>query len=151
MPFTLAGLLGLVLVLWSSVGHAVTITDLVSQAKGAAYRVTGQTVSLRSFSPQGDVGVVSMARAQFSEDMVRAGDPNVRNPFVVSANCKGFGRGQWLDTRTWIYRFEERLPALRCEFRLVANLKSVQGKPVRASSGSFSPTSMAISESETWP
>ena len=120
------------LVLLSTLTHALTVKELVAQAKGAAYRAAGQTVALQSFSPQGDVGVVNQARARFSEDMVRVGDPSVRNPFIVSSNCKDFGSGRWLDTRTWIYQFNDNLPALRCEFRLTPNLKSVQGKPLHA-------------------
>jgi len=129
MPSLVSRFASLIL-LASPLAQALTINDLAQQAKGAAYRAAGQTVTLQSFSPQGDTGVVQYARARFSEDMVRVGDASVRNPFIVSANCKDYGSGRWLDTRTWVYRFNDNLPALRCEFRLVANLKSVQGKPV---------------------
>ena len=68
--------------------YALSVNDLMGQAKTAAYQAIGKTVSLKSFSPQGDVGSVSQARARFSEDMVRVGDKNVRNPFIVSESVK---------------------------------------------------------------
>lgn len=113
--------------------YALSVNEVVNNAKTIAYQATGQTVALKSFSPQGEVGSVSQARARFSEDMVRVGDSNVRNPFIVSNNCKGYGAGRWLDTKTWIYQFNNTMPAgLTCNFSLVEPLKSVQGKPVKA-------------------
>ena len=122
---------------WLSVSfshaYALSVNDLMGQAKSVAYQAMGKTVSLKSFSPQGDVGSVSQARARFSEDMVRVGDKNVRNPFIVSESCKNYGTGRWLDTKTWIYHFNSQLPVgVMCEFKLVAGLKNVQGKPVSA-------------------
>ena len=122
---------------WLSVSfshaYALSVNDLMGQAKSAAYQVMGKTVALKSFSPQGDVGSVGQARARFSEDMVRVGDKNVRNPFFVSESCKNYGSGRWLDTKTWIYHFSSQLPVgVICEFKLVAGLKNVQGKPVSA-------------------
>ncbi|WP_297923589.1 MG2 domain-containing protein [uncultured Agitococcus sp.] len=112
---------------------AFDLQQVVANAKATAYQVAGQTVALKTFSPQGDVGSVGQARARFAEDMVRVGDKNVRNPFIVSSSCKNYGRGRWLDTRTWAYNFNNNLPVgTKCEFNLVTGLKSVAGKPVKA-------------------
>ncbi len=113
--------------------YAFSVNDMMANAKSAAFQTIGQTVSLKSFSPQGDVGAVHQARARFSDDMVRVGDKDVRNPFVVSDSCRGYGRGRWLDTKTWIYDFSVNIPVgVSCGFSLVSGLKSVQGKPLKA-------------------
>ena len=57
--------------------YALSVNDLMGQAKSVAYQAMGKTVSLKSFSPQGDVGSVSQARARFSEDMVRSGKEGI--------------------------------------------------------------------------
>nr|HQV23122.1 hypothetical protein [Agitococcus sp.] len=122
-----------ILYIISSSLFAFDLQQVVASAKATAYQVSGQTVALKSFSPQGDVGAVGQARARFAEDMVRVGDKNVRNPFIVSSSCKNFGRGRWLNTRTWVYDFNNDLPVgTKCEFNLVVGLKSVVGKPVKA-------------------
>lgn len=113
--------------------YAFSVDALLSQAQNAVFAHPQPTIALKSFSPQGDVGQVTQARARFSEDMVRVGDPNARNPFMVSDNCKNYGKGRWLDTKTWAYNFHNRLPVgTKCEFNLVLGLKSMQGKPVKA-------------------
>ena len=113
--------------------YAVTVDGLLTEAKITVFPNLYPTIALKTFSPQGEVGQVTQARARFSEDMVRAGDPNVRNPFIVSDNCKNYGKGRWLDTKTWAYNFHNRLPVgTKCEFNLVLGVKSVQGKPVKA-------------------
>lgn len=123
----------LILAVISSSVFAFDLQQVVANAKATAYQVAGQTVALKTFSPQGDVGVVGQARARFAEDMVKVGDKNVRNPFIVSPSCKNFGRGRWLDTKTWVYDFNHNLPVgSKCEFNLVTGLKSVLGKPVKA-------------------
>ena len=121
-----------ILLMLSTQLYALSVNEVVANAKAIAYQAAGQTVALKSFSPQGEVGSVSQARARFSEDMVRAGDKNVRNPFVVSNNCKGYGAGRWLDTKTWAYQFNSIPAGLSCHFTLTEGLKNVQGKPVKA-------------------
>ena len=104
---------------------AFDLQQVVANAKATAYQVAGQTVALKTFSPQGDVGSVGQARARFAEDMVRVGDKNVRNPFIVAAACKDYGRGRWLDTRTWVYDFNNNLPVgTKCEDRKSTRLNS---------------------------
>ncbi|PTQ90161.1 alpha-2-macroglobulin family protein [Agitococcus lubricus] len=111
---------------------ALSVGEVLASAKMTALQASGQTVALTSFSPQGEVGTVLQARARFSDAMVRLGDVNVRNPFLVSPNCKDYGKGRWLDTKTWVYDFSDLPVGIECRFTLVSGLKSVQGKWLRA-------------------
>ena len=38
--------------------YAFSVNEVVANAKAIAYQATGQTVALKSFSPQGEVGSV---------------------------------------------------------------------------------------------
>lgn len=78
------------------------------------------------FSPQGELETVRQATARFTTDMVRLGDPRVRNPFLV--NCVAKGKGRWVDTRNWAYDFEQDVPRNHsCTFTLVKDQRDVSG------------------------
>jgi uncharacterized protein YfaS (alpha-2-macroglobulin family) len=85
------------------------------------------TASVVQFYPQGEFASVRQVTARFSTDMVRLGDPRVRNPFIISCVAKGHGR--WIDTRNWAYDFEQDVPQNRsCTFNLVKGLKALNGQ-----------------------
>src|SRR5262245_43222359 len=84
-------------VLWSA---------LVAMLVHAA-ALRGATVEV--FSPQGTVKDVRQVAVRFSEPMVAFGDPRLPDPFDIE--CGARGRGQWADTRNWVYDFESDLPA----------------------------------------
>jgi len=81
------------------------------------------------FSPQGSVKNVRQVTARFAKAMARFGDPRLESPFTVE--CPGKGAGRWVDGRTWVFDFEQDLPAgLRCVFRLKPGLKTLAGASV---------------------
>src|SRR5262245_35878733 len=85
-----------------------------------------QPPRLEAFSPQGTVKQVRQVRARFSEAMVSFGDPQAADPFEIS--CAVMGSGRWVDSRNWVYDFEQAVPAgAQCEFRLRAGLRTLAG------------------------
>ncbi|MDQ8038452.1 MAG: MG2 domain-containing protein, partial [Pedobacter sp.] len=78
------------------------------------------------FSPQGELAKVRQVTARFTTDMVRLGDPRVKNPFTVS--CVAKGKGRWVDTRNWAYDFDTDVPNNHsCAFTLVKDQRDVSG------------------------
>lgn len=81
------------------------------------------------FSPQGELESVRQVTARFATDMVRLGDPRVKNPFTI--DCVAKGRGRWIDTRNWAYDFTQDVPRGRsCVFTLVKDQRDVAGRPL---------------------
>ncbi|MDP2228155.1 MAG: MG2 domain-containing protein, partial [Moraxellaceae bacterium] len=81
------------------------------------------------FAPQGELATVRQVTARFATDMVRLGDPKVKNPFTVS--CVAPGKGRWIDTRNWAYDFVKDVPRNHsCTFTLVQDQRDVAGKPL---------------------
>ncbi|NNM51454.1 MAG: hypothetical protein HKM02_04405 [Pseudomonadales bacterium] len=78
------------------------------------------------FSPQGTVSGARQVSATFTTDMVRLGDPSVRNPFIIQ--CIAAGHGRWLDARHWVYDFAHEVPLFRtCTFTLVPGVHDLTG------------------------
>lgn len=89
----------------------------------------GKPVSVRQFSPQGEVAVVRQVRATFTEAMVDFGDPRLASPF--DPKCAAGGTGRWVDDRTWVYDFANDVgPGTRCAFAIRPDLRSRGGGPV---------------------
>lgn len=87
---------------------------------------TALAVSIKSFSPQGQVQKVRQVRVAFSEAMVRFGDPKAPTPFDIA--CSAAGNGRWANDKDWVYDFEADLgPGQSCSFTAKADLKSVAG------------------------
>lgn len=85
--------------------------------------------TVQTFSPQGEVARVRQLRASFSEPMVRLGDPRLPAPFEL--RCPSAGSGRWVDERTWVYDFDEDVPAgSACSATLKPQLKSLAGAAV---------------------
>lgn len=81
------------------------------------------------FSPQGELESVRQVTARFATDMVRLGDPRVKNPFTV--DCVAAGKGRWVDTRNWAYDFVQDVPRGRsCTFTVVRDQRDVAGQPL---------------------
>lgn len=85
---------------------------------------------LELFSPVGEMRTVRQVQVRFNADMVRFGDPRLPDPFT--ADCAAAGHGRWVDSRNWVWDFEDDLPSgLACRFAPVGVLKTVDGKTVR--------------------
>ena len=109
--------------------------------------VSGQTVKVESFSPQGEVKDVRQVVARFSEPMVAFGDPRLESPFDVQCDAKG--SGHWADARNWIYDFDGDLPAgKKCSFVPKSGLKSLANGQVSKASFSFTTGGPAIRVSQ---
>lgn len=102
---------------------ALGVASLFSSVQAATPAVS----SVLQFSPQGELESVRQVTARFATDMVRLGDPRVKNPFTI--DCVAKGKGRWVDTRHWAYDFEQEVPRGRsCTFTLVAQQKDVAGR-----------------------
>ncbi len=120
------------------------------------------------FSPQGELASVRQVTARFTSDMVRLGDPRVKNPFTV--NCVAKGKGRWIDTRNWAYDFDADVPNNHsCAFTLVKDQRDLSGAALqgkRVFSFNTSPIAEAplaktpeaqigidffVPQGETWP
>lgn len=94
-------------------------------------QAASKTPKLLHFSPHGEVAKVRQVVARFSEPMTAFGDPLAQAPFAV--DCQGKGQSRWADPTTWVYDFEQDLPAgIACTFKTNAELNSLAGKPVLA-------------------
>ncbi|MEO8938695.1 MAG: MG2 domain-containing protein [Burkholderiaceae bacterium] len=95
----------------------------------AAPAASGKSVSVRVFSPQGEIASVRQARATFSDAMVDFGDPKLAAPFDV--RCPAPGTGRWVDDRSWVYDFTADVaPGTRCSFDVKSALRSRDGGSV---------------------
>lgn len=95
------------------------------------------------FAPQGEVKAVRQVSMRFSQAMVAFGDPRLAAP--VEIQCDATGHGHWADDRTWLYDFEQDLPAgLQCRFRLKAGLHTLDGQALSAQTFQFSTGGPAI-------
>lgn len=82
-----------------------------------------------AFAPQGELEKVRQVSVRFATDMIRLGDPRLRNPFLI--DCVAPGKGRWVNTRNWVYDFAADVPRGRsCTFTLVQDLRDVNGQPL---------------------
>jgi uncharacterized protein YfaS (alpha-2-macroglobulin family) len=99
----------------------------------ALLATTAQAVTVKTFSPQGQVQQVRQVRAAFSDAMVGFGDPKAQAPFDIQ--CSAPGSGRWADERNWIYDFDADLKAGQsCTFTARAGLASVAGSAIEGTS-----------------
>ena len=119
---------------------------------GANLAASGATVE--SFSPGGEVKGVRQVTARFSTAIVPFGDPRELAPFSIDCTPKdaATGKARWADTRNWVYDFDRDLPAgVRCEFKLNASTKTLQGEPITGTRAfAFSTGGPAIVQSEPY-
>ena len=81
------------------------------------------------FSPQGEVKKVRQVQARFSAAMAAFGDPGLAAPFEVT--CSVPGKGRWVDSRNWVYDFDQDLPAgVTGTFTLRPDIKTLAGEPL---------------------
>ena len=86
-------------------------------------------VTIRSFSPQGEVQDANRATAVFTADMVKLGATGTTEPFTIQ--CPISGTSRWTDPHTWTYSISRDLdPGERCQFKLKPNLKALNGEGV---------------------
>ena len=104
--------------------------DNVADAAPAA---ADKAVSVRQFSPQGEIANVRQARATFSAAMVDFGDAKLAAPFDLDCTDSkaAAGSGRWINDRSWVYDFTDDVgPGTRCTFKLKADLKARDGNAV---------------------
>lgn len=108
-----------------TLSFSVFCADIIT-APAPAPTASVMSAAVLQFSPQGELDSVRQVTARFSTDMVRLGDPMVKNPFIV--NCNARGRGRWVDTRNWAYDFAADVPrGYSCAFTLVKDQRDVKG------------------------
>lgn len=111
--------------------------------------VCSQAFTVTTFSPKGEVRNIQQVRATFSTSMIRLGNITAPAPFDVS--CPEKGEGHWVDDRSWVMDFHQRLPgATSCRFTLKPDLTSLTGE---AASGDtvFEFTTGPLAIEENWP
>ncbi len=91
---------------------------------------SAQAAEVSRFQPQGQVGNVAQASAQFSEAMVALGQADAPPPFTI--DCAGMsGEGRWQGPQTWTWQLQRPLQAgERCRFTLKPGLSTLAGKPL---------------------
>jgi hypothetical protein len=102
---------------------------------------------VESFSPQGEVKAVRQVSARFDVDMAPLGDPRLADPFTpdCAPNTPTHGKGRWVDSRNWVYDFEQDLPAgVQCNFRLADDALSLAGEKLAPAKFGFSTGGPAI-------
>lgn len=98
---------------------------------------------VEAFSPQGEVKAVRQASARFDVDMVPLGDPRLADPFRV--DCPAKGKGRWVDSRNWVYDFDQDLPAgLDCRFTLADGRTGLAGEQLAPARFGFTTGGPAI-------
>lgn len=90
--------------------------------------VAGHAAAVRQFSPQGGIFGQTRATAEFSNDMVKAGETTAPAPFTVNCGIVK-GEGRWVDTRIWAWQLSRPLqPGERCEFTLRNDAATLNGE-----------------------
>ena len=104
-----------------------TLLVIASLSSASLWAATTAAPAVTRFTPQGELESVRQVTARFASDMVRLGDPRVKNPFIV--DCVAEGKGRWVDTRNWAYDFVQDIPCGRaCTFPLVKDQRGVAGQ-----------------------
>ena len=112
--------------LWriAGIAAAMTLTGILGLPQAQAARVA-------SMSPQDTVSQVRQVVLTFDEAMVRFGDAAAPAPAQVrceSTEATPKGQGRWRDAKTWLYDFEQDLPAsTRCRVDVIPALRAVSG------------------------
>lgn len=66
-----------------------------------------EKVQVKTFTPEGFVKSVSQVRIEFNQPMVRFGEIKLEAP--ATSDCFKKGQGRWIDTRNWVFDFNEPL------------------------------------------
>lgn len=110
------------------------------------------SATVEHFSPRGEIKAARQVVARFSQPMVPLGDPRggQLEPFEIS--CSPAGHGRWVDSRTWVYDFEEDLPAgIRCRFALRSGMATLAGDRVEPAAFVFTTGGPAVTRVLPWP
>jgi len=110
---------------------------------GLLFSALATAAGIEQFSPQGEVKAVRQVSVRFDADMVPLGDPGQTDPMRV--DCPARGKGRWVDSRNWVYDFEQDLPTgLACAFSLESGLHSLAGDNLAPASYAFTTGGPAI-------
>lgn len=111
----------------------VVLLAVCALSASSLFAAVPVTPAVIQFSPQGELESVRQVTARFATDMVRLGDPRVKNPFTI--DCIAKGKGRWIDTRNWAYDFVQDVPRGRsCSFTLVKDQRDVAGRTLAGKS-----------------
>ncbi|MCP1118138.1 alpha-2-macroglobulin family protein [Robbsia andropogonis] len=111
---------------------AVALRTILGVTLAAAMSMPGAYAArIVSMSPQGTASEARQVVATFDEAMVRFGDAAAPAPATVECDAtQGSirGQGHWRDARTWLYDFEQDLPAgSRCRIGLNQGIRAISG------------------------
>ncbi len=67
-----------------------------------------ERVHVKNVTPQGYIKTVEQVRIEFSQPMVRFGD--IKLDFPAESSCFKNGQGRWIDTKNWVFDFDNSLP-----------------------------------------
>lgn len=86
---------------------AFMFSVLLSLAVSQAF--SQEKIQVKSITPSGYVRSVSQVRIEFAQPMVRFGDLNIQSPAQSPCFDSKKGQGRWVDTKNWVFDFNEPL------------------------------------------
>lgn len=82
-----------------------------------------ERVHVKNVTPQGYTKTVDQVRIEFSQPMVRFGD--IKLDFPADSSCFKNGQGRWIDTKNWVFDFDNSLPGgASCSIQVMGNTYS---------------------------
>ncbi|AYN21165.1 alpha-2-macroglobulin family protein [Alcaligenes aquatilis] len=93
---------------------------------------SAQAITISSFSPQGATSDLRDVKVTFSKPAVHFGDSQLPAPVLVQCDDPAVvGQGRWLDSRRWIYEFDERPgPGLSCTAVVSKSFRSINNEAI---------------------
>ena len=144
--------------------RALAATLLVAALPGTALAATPKSASpptgpstatpagprVEQILPSGTVKAAAQVTVSFATPMIALGDPRAAAPATVACDPASGGRGRWVDSRHWVFDFDEALPGgVRCTIAIAPGLSDLSGAAVAAHpAGEFSTGGPAIVSSQ---
>ncbi|WGQ34297.1 MG2 domain-containing protein [Alcaligenes faecalis] len=93
---------------------------------------SAQAITISSFSPQGATSDLRDVKVTFAKPAVHFGDSQLPAPVQVQCDDPSVaGQGRWLDSRRWIYEFDERPgPGLTCTAVVSKSFRSINNEAI---------------------
>ena len=93
---------------------------------------SAQAITISSFSPQGATSELRDVKVTFATPAVHFGDSQLPAPVQVECDDPAvIGQGRWLDSRRWIYEFDERPgPGLSCTATVSKSFRSINNEAI---------------------
>ena len=93
---------------------------------------SAQAITISSFSPRGATSNLRDVKVTFAQPAVHFGDSQLPAPVLVQCDDPAVvGQGRWLDSRRWIYEFDERPgPGLTCTAVVSKSFRSINNEAI---------------------